>query len=120
MDRPSFSDSIRALLIRCTQYVHFSITPRLRSVTSGLGRSCIVGLCRSSALKSKKLNRRTLYGQLFEQYRVPTQRLYVISFRPSELCVVAATGHTISHGAFSQCMQSIGWWYVAGLAALPS
>jgi hypothetical protein len=27
---------IRAALIRCTQYVHFSITPRARTVTSGL------------------------------------------------------------------------------------
>ena len=26
----------RAWLMRCTQYVHFSITPRLRTVTSGL------------------------------------------------------------------------------------
>jgi hypothetical protein len=46
---------------------------------------------------------------LFEQYRVPTQRLYVISFSPSALCVVAATGQTTSQGAFSQCMQSLGW-----------
>ena len=60
-------------LIRCTQYVHFSITPRLRTVTSGLrsslqARRVPVGI-------QEKLNRRTLYGQLFEQYRVPTQRL---------------------------------------------
>jgi hypothetical protein len=50
-----------------------------------------------------------LYGQLFEQYFVPTHRLYVISLRPSALCVVAATGQTTSHGAFSQCMQGTGW-----------
>ena len=29
-------ESCRALLMRCTQYVHFSITPRLRTVTLGL------------------------------------------------------------------------------------
>src|ERR1051326_84230 len=34
--RFSFSASIFAWLMRCTQYVHFSITPRVRTVTSGL------------------------------------------------------------------------------------
>ena len=34
---------MRAALIRWTQYVHFSITPRLRTVTFGFGRNCIVG-----------------------------------------------------------------------------
>jgi hypothetical protein len=34
-----------------------------------------------------------------------------MSFRPSLLCVVAATGQTTSHGAFSHCMQGTGWWY---------
>src|SRR3954471_24616046 len=106
-DRSCFSDSIFAELMRCTQYVHFSITPRLRTVTSGF--FCILSVSGpSSGLYSKKLNRRTLYGQLFEQYRVPMQRLYVISFRPSSLCVVAATGHTSSHGAVSQCMHGSG------------
>ena len=45
--------------------------PRERTVTSGLS-------CRSrgrSKRASRQLNVRTLYGQLFEQYRVPTQRL---------------------------------------------
>ena len=34
-----------------------------------------------------------------------------MSFRPSALCVVAATGQTTSHGAFSHCMHGTGWWY---------
>ena len=33
-----------AALIRCTQYVHFSITPRLRTVTSGLRISFRLGV----------------------------------------------------------------------------
>src|SRR5687768_3347601 len=69
----SFLASIRAWLIRCTQYVHFSITPRVRTVTSGFRSSLVTG--ESSSAYSKKLKRRTLYGQLFEQYRVPMQRL---------------------------------------------
>src|SRR5215467_11463152 len=39
---------------------------------------------------------------------------------PSVLCVVAATGHTYSHGAVSQCWQNIGWKYASGLSAGPS
>ena len=62
-------------LTRCTQYVHFSITPRLRTVTSGLRMQLQRASTRGSSLYWRKLNRRTLYGQLFEQYRVPTQRL---------------------------------------------
>jgi hypothetical protein len=54
---------------------------------------------------------------LFEQYRVPTQRLYVISLRPSSLCVVAATGQTYSHGAFSQCWHIIGWNVACGFSS---
>src|SRR5262249_25757557 len=77
MGRPfpsfSFSALMRTLLMRCTQYVHFSITPRLRTVTSGLRISFTEGV--SQSWKRRKLNRRTLYGQLFEQYRVPMQRL---------------------------------------------
>jgi hypothetical protein len=45
--------------------VHFSITPRLRTVTSGL-RMPSSGLVVWSAY-CRKLKRRTLYGQLFEQ-----------------------------------------------------
>jgi len=56
----------------------------------------------------KKLKRRTLYGQLLAQYRVPMQRLYAMSFRPSGLCAVAFTGHTASQGAFSHCMHGTG------------
>jgi hypothetical protein len=55
-----------------------------------------------------------------EQNRVPTHRLYVISFSPSGECVVAATGQTYSHGAFSQCWQSIGCAIRAGGAAFSS
>ena len=36
MPVPSVLASMRAWLMRCTQYVHFSMTPRLRIVTSGL------------------------------------------------------------------------------------
>src|ERR1700678_3554197 len=100
------SDKIFAALIRCTQYVHFSITPRLRTVTFGLRIPYRLGVEESE--NKKKLNRRTLYGQLFEQYRVPTQRLYTISFNPSGLCTVAPTGQTTSHGAFSHCMHGTG------------
>ena len=110
---------IRARLIRWTQYVHFSITPRGRTVTSGFRISFRLGV--TSSEYWKKLNRRTLYGQLFEQYRVPTQRLYVISLSPSALWVVAPTGQTISHGAFSQCTQARGWKSIGGLfSSVPS
>ena len=49
--------------MRCTQNVHFSISPTLRTVTSGL--SC----CSRGASNSgpKKLKTRTLYGQLWPQ-----------------------------------------------------
>src|SRR4029077_4457012 len=104
--RPSFSASILASLMRCTQYVHFSMTPRLRTETSGLRCNLRLGVVQSEY--RKKLNRRTLYGQLFEQYRVPTQRLYTMSLSPSLLCTVAPTGHTGSQGAFSHCIQGTG------------
>src|SRR4051812_3425087 len=91
------------------------MTPRLRTVTSGLRSG--YKLCVSQSENSRKLNRRTLYGQLFEQYLVPTQRLYTMSLRPSVLCTVAATGHTGSQGAFSHCMQGIGWKKARGLDA---
>src|SRR5262249_37185361 len=71
--RSSFSAAIRAWVMRWTQYVHFSITPRLRTVTSGLRPSFRLSVVKSA--HSRKLNRRTLYAQLFEQSRVPTQRL---------------------------------------------
>ncbi len=64
---------ISASRMRCTQEVHFSITPRARTVTSGLRARRVTGA--APALKSYQLKRRTLYGQLFEQKRVPTQRL---------------------------------------------
>ncbi len=32
-----------------------------------------------------------------------------MSFRPSELCVVAPTGQTTSQGAFSHCWHGTGW-----------
>ncbi len=69
--RFSTSATCSAARIRCTQYVHFSITPRDRTVTDGLYCSD------ASSVRSyaNQLKRRTLYGQLFEQNRVPTQRL---------------------------------------------
>ena len=78
----------------------------MRTVTSGL--KTIFPTSEISLWKFRKLKRRTLYGQLLEQYRVPTQRLYTMSLSPSGLCVVAATGHTFSHGAFSHCWQVTG------------
>src|SRR5262245_13803714 len=116
LSSPRISDAIRVSLIRCTQYVHFSITPRGRTVTSGLRINFRLGVVSSEYWK--KLNRRTLYGQLFAQYRVPTQRLYVISLSPSALWVVAATGQTISQGAVSQCMQATGWKWMSGSSAV--
>src|ERR1700733_8658995 len=98
---PLTSESICAPRIRCTQYVHFSMTPRLRTVTFGLRPSLRLSVLKSAY--SRKLNRRTLYGQLFEQYRVPTQRLYTIVLSPSGVCTVAPTGQTCSQPAFSQC-----------------
>jgi hypothetical protein len=97
---------MRASLILCTQYEHFSMTPLLLTVTFGF--FCKFRGVASCELYWKKLNRRTLYGQLFEQYRVPTQRLYVISLSPSSEWLVASTGQTTSHGAFSQCWHIIG------------
>jgi len=83
------------------------MTPRERTVTSGFWRS--FRLSGVSLVKLKKLNRRTLYGQLFEQYRVPMHRLYTMALSPSLSWTVAATGQTCSHGAFSQCMHGTGW-----------
>src|SRR5690349_20821752 len=61
--------------MRCTQKVHFSMTPRERTVTSGLRtilpRSVFIAvLTFANCLLSWYLNqlkRRTLYGQLFAQ-----------------------------------------------------
>src|SRR6185312_9272526 len=63
--RSSFSEAMRAAVMRCTQYVHFSITPRLRTVTSGLRPSLRLSVVQF--WKVMKLKRRTRYGQLFEQ-----------------------------------------------------
>src|SRR5664280_80502 len=57
--------------MRCTQKVHFSMTPLERTVTSGF--NCMFRGFGNSG--SCQLNTLTLYGQLFEQYRVPTHRL---------------------------------------------
>ena len=104
--------------MRWMQYVHFSMTPRLRTVTSGLNTILCTSECGS--LYSVKLKRRTLYGQLFEQYRVPTQRLYTMALMPSVSCTVALTGQTTSHGACSQCWQNTGCITVSGLSRSPS
>ena len=39
---------------------------------------------------------------------------------PSSSCTVAFTGHTLSHGAASQCWQNIGWTAIWGSAAAVS
>src|SRR5690606_9989101 len=78
-----------AICRRCTQNEHFSITPRLLTVTSGFNtirvRSSFISSRvpssyrlsskQSAPLKSNQLKRRTLYGQLLAQYFVPIQRL---------------------------------------------
>ena len=82
---PSRVAAARASRIRWTQKEHFSITPRLRTVTSGLFFICIGARVFSSAFRlmrgsrarkralscalpySQKLKRRTLNGQLFAQ-----------------------------------------------------
>src|SRR5512135_1147303 len=92
-DFPFRVAAARAAFTRWMQKEHFSITPRLLTVTSGLFFICIGARVFSSAffamrgtshlknelscflLYSQKLNRRTLNGQLLAQYRVPTQRL---------------------------------------------
>ena len=81
-------------------------TRRIRTETSGL--KTIFRISGMSWFHWRKLKRRTLYGQLLAQYRVPTQRLYAMSFRPSGEWTVAATGQTLSHGAFSHCWQAMG------------
>src|SRR5262245_56980184 len=40
-----------------------------------------------------------------------------MSLSPSGLCVVAATGHTDSHGAFSHCMHGTGMLATCGSSA---
>src|SRR5207244_13485653 len=69
--RPSSLAFSSPLRMRWIQKVHFSITPRARTDTSGFNAlsSC------ASHFGSKKLKKRTVYGQLFAQYRVPTHRL---------------------------------------------
>ena len=72
---------IFASWMRCTQYVHFSITPRKRTVTFGF--CCIFSVSGSPPVSFhtdvvvpvEVVEARTLYGQLFAQYRVPMQRL---------------------------------------------
>src|SRR5947209_14185964 len=71
--------AIFASWMRCTQNVHFSMTPRMRTVTFGFFESFSESgmpfsftrfqrkyFCFVRSLKSKKLKRRTLNGQLFE------------------------------------------------------
>ena len=86
------------------QKVHFSMMPRLRTVTSVLSWLRRV----SGHTGSQKLKKRTFQGSLLAQKRVPMHRLYTCTLRPSLLWYVAKTGHTDSHGAFSQCWQSMG------------
>ena len=57
--------------MRCTQNVHFSMMPLVRIETSGF--SCSLSGLGHSGVNQVKY--RTVYGQLFAQKRVPTQRL---------------------------------------------
>ena len=93
------------------------MTPRARTDTSGFRRIFSVSV--SASMLLKKLKRRTLYGQLLAQYRVPTQRLYTMALSPSSVCTVAATGQTCSHGAISQCAQATGWAATSGFSESP-
>ena len=43
-----------------------------------------------------------------------------MSFSPSLLWTVAATGHTTSHGAFSHCWHSMGWKNMSGSSIDPA
>ena len=47
ISRPSLWAVMRACSMRWTQYVHFSMTPRLRTLTSGLRWSLRVGVVQS-------------------------------------------------------------------------
>ncbi len=67
--------------MRCTQNVHFSTTPCVRTATSGL--SCSPR--GASQEGSSQLKRRTDQGQLLAQYRVPMHWAYTIAFSPSDV-----------------------------------
>src|SRR4051794_28248841 len=79
---PAFLASSLAACRRCWHIEHFSITPLLRTTTSGFSTifpsSCCAGLTIAKSgllLKSNQLKRRTLNGQLLAQYLVPMHRL---------------------------------------------
>jgi len=57
--------------MRCTQNVHFSMMPLVRTETSGL--SCSLSGLGHSGVNHVKY--RTVYGQLLAQKRVPTHLL---------------------------------------------
>ena len=69
--------------MRCTQNVHFSMTPLARTITSGF--SARFSGSGTYQLYDQWLKRRALYGQLFAQNRVPMQRFGTMTFRPSML-----------------------------------
>jgi len=74
------------------------MTPRERTVTSGF--LSISGPARGGVVL-EEVESPTLYGQLFEQYRVPTHRLYTMSLRPSALWTVAATADDLAGGVLA-------------------
>src|SRR3990172_5702872 len=107
MGQPSTQAGRRPSFRRWAQNMHFSTTPRrcsrwpwIGSGDSASGGSGGSGLC--------QLNTRTSYGQAAMQYRQPIHRPSSIRTRPSSVRKVALTGHTFTHGGFSQCMHGRG------------
>ena len=65
ISRPSAAARLPASRMRCTQNVHFSMTPLSRTVTSGL--NCQFKGLSTLSLYEYQLKTRTLYGQLLAQ-----------------------------------------------------
>ncbi len=115
--------------MRCTQNEHFSITPRERTVTSGfntiLPRSVFfAGLACAELLVVVIFEPveatyfiRTVVSAIASTDTAVVSHLVETS---SVLCVVAATGHTVSQGALLQCWHSIGWNTTSGFSAASS
>src|SRR3972149_3243583 len=107
MGQPSTQAGRRPAFRRWAQNMHFSTTPWrcsrwpwVGSGDSAWGGSGGSGLC--------QLNTRTSYGHAAIQYRHPMHRFSSIRTRPSSVRKVALTGHTFTHGGFSQCMHGRG------------
>jgi hypothetical protein len=97
---------MRASAIRWTQNVHFSITPRARTVTSGFheaaGRRVLAGI--GEVIEAAHFVRAVVGAE-------PRADAAVVDHHVQPLVVVhvAPTGQTTSQGAASQCMHRTGW-----------